>query len=487
MTRIDRRSFLHTVTAASLAPLAARAAAQELSAHLWISTPDGAHRMSGPTPIPFGQGSGASGTDAGRIYETAVDPARTGQTMLGLGSSLEHSTCWNLSLLDPVERQRVVERIVHPERGIGMNLMRVCIGTPDFTGEPWYSYNDLPPGETDPELKRFSIEKDRAYILPVLRLALQANPALLYFASPWSPPGWMKTTGSLTGGSVKPEWYPTYAQYFVRFVQAYAAEGIPIYAVTVQNEPGVDRARSKDPRWHYPSCGWTAEQERDFIRDHLGPAFRRTGLETQVWCYDHNYNETRKGDDPGIDYPRTIMRDARAASFVDGVAFHGYAGDASGMSVFRREFPDVPLYFTEGSVFGLRGGIDLIERLRHHASSYNAWVTMLDDDRKPNNGPFQASRTIVTINPTTTVVTEHFDFDLYGHFMKFIARGAVRLESAAAADGLANVAFRNPDGRVVVILVNEAKRARPVRLRWNGRVAETTIRPQSVATVAWTA
>jgi glucosylceramidase len=487
MTRIDRRSFLHTVTAASLAPLAARAAAQELSAHLWISTPDGAHRMSGPTPIPFGQGSGASGTDAGGIYETAVDPARTGQTMLGLGSSLEHSTCWNLSLLDPVERQRVVERIVHPERGIGMNLMRVCIGTPDFTGEPWYSYNDLPPGETDPELKRFSIEKDRAYILPVLRLALQANPALLYFASPWSPPGWMKTTGSLTGGSVKPEWYPTYAQYFVRFVQAYAAEGIPIYAVTVQNEPGVDRARSKDPRWHYPSCGWTAEQERDFIRDHLGPAFRRTGLETQVWCYDHNYNETRKGDDPGIDYPRTIMRDARAASFVDGVAFHGYAGDASGMSVFRREFPDVPLYFTEGSVFGLRGGIDLIERLRHHASSYNAWVTMLDDDRKPNNGPFQASRTIVTINPTTTVVTEHFDFDLYGHFMKFIARGAVRLESAAAADGLANVAFRNPDGRVVVILVNEAKRARPVRLRWNGRVAETTIRPQSVATVAWTA
>ena len=123
---------------------------------------------------------------------------------------------------------------------------------------------------------------------------------------------------------------PAYAQYFVRFIQAYETAGIPIYAVTIQNEPGVDRAKEKNPKWHYPSCRWTGEQERDFIRDHLGPALRQAGLKTKIWCYDHNYNERSTGDDPGLDYPRKICRDAKAAAFVDGVAFHGYEGKPSG-------------------------------------------------------------------------------------------------------------------------------------------------------------
>ena len=165
--------------------------------------------------------------------------------MLGLGSSLEPATCSNLWRMSAADRERTIERLVSPTTGIGMNLMRICIGTPDFTGDPWYSYNDLPPGETDPELKRFSIEKDRAYILPVLKLARQKNPDLLFFASPWSPPGWMKSTGTMIGGELLPQWYPAYAEYFVKFIHAYEAEGIPIYAVTIQNEPGVDRAKEK--------------------------------------------------------------------------------------------------------------------------------------------------------------------------------------------------------------------------------------------------
>jgi glucosylceramidase len=319
----------------------------------------------------------------------------------------------------------------------------------------------------------------------VLKLARQKNPDLLFFASPWSPPGWMKTTGTMMGGHLLPQWYPAYAEYFVKFIRAYEAEGIPIYAVTVQNEPGVDRAKAKDPKWFYPSCHWTGEQERDFIRDHLGPAFRRHGLATRIWCYDHNYNVKSRGDDPGLAYPRVILSDPAAAAFVAGVAFHGYAGRPDGMSVFHDEFPRVPLYFTEGSVFGVRGGVELVEKLRNWASGYNAWVTLLDDSGKPNNGPFAASRTIITLDPKSLRPTEHFDFFLYGQFMKFIQRGATRVDSEGGARRLANVAFRNPDGDVVLVVVNAESRERSTYLVCGGRVAPVRLAGMSVATFVW--
>src|SRR5262249_21384969 len=157
----------------------------------------------------------------------------------------EHSTCSNLFRLTLSEREQAIEDLVSPSTGIGMNLMRVCIGTSDFAGEDWYSYDDLLPGQNDPELSHFSIDPDRAYILPVLKVAKQKNPDLLFFASPWSPPGWMKTTGNMIGGELLPKWYATYARYLVRFIEAYEAEGIPIHGITVQNEPGVDRSKEK--------------------------------------------------------------------------------------------------------------------------------------------------------------------------------------------------------------------------------------------------
>jgi len=414
-----------------------------------------------------------------------INSAVAYQTMLGLGSSLEPSTCSNLWRMSAEDRARTVERLVSVTNGIGMNLMRICIGTPDFTGDPWYTYDDVPPGETDPELKRFSIEKDKSYVLPVLKLVRQKNPELLFFASPWSPPGWMKSTGTMIGGDLLPRWYPVYAEYFVKFIRAYEAEGIPIYAVTIQNEPGVDRAKEKNPKWFYPSCHWTGEQERDFIRDHLGPALRRHGLATRIWCYDHNYNAATRGDDPGLPYPRTILSDPAAASFVGGVAFHGYEGQPSEMSVFQREFPQVPIHFTEGSVFGLRGGIELIDRLRNWSCSYNAWVTILDEKGRPNNGPFEASRTIIALDTKTGKPTEHFDYFLYGHFMKFIQRGAVRLNSSEGKRLLANVAFRNPDGSLVLVLINGERKQRSVCVRWKSRTASVRLEGRSVATLVW--
>ncbi len=484
MANLTRRAFGHIVSALGLAAIGARAAGRP-AARMWASSVDRQQRMSEQPPVEFSPRKQSDRSAQSAVYSISINPERSYQTMLGFGSSLEPATCWNLSRLEPSQRARVVGRIVSPTNGIGMNLMRICMGTPDFTGDPWYSYDDLPPGEKDPELKRFSIDKDRDYILPALRLAREMNKELLFLASPWSPPGWMKTTGSLIGGSLLPQWYATYADYFVKFLKGYDDAGVQVYAVTVQNEPGVDRAKEKDSRWHYPSCHWTADQERDFIRDHLGPALRRHGLKTRIWCYDHNYNVSPKDDDPGIDYPRTILSDARAARFVDGVAFHGYAGLPDGMSTFHSQFPKTPIHFTEGSIFGIRGGRQLIDRLRNHASSYNAWVTMLDDNRKPNNGPFRAGRTILSLNPVSLEVSEHFDFDLYGQFMKFIARGAVRIESSEPSSELANVVFRNPDGNLVLIVANGAKAEREVEILNGSSTAHLSLRPESIATIVW--
>lgn len=411
-----------------------------------------------------------------------INPSQRYQKVLGMGASLEHTTCSNLARLPDSERDRVIARLVSPKTGIGMNLMRVCIGTSDFTGDPWYSYDDLPPGETDPHLKRFSIERDQAYILPALRSALRANPDLLFFASAWSPPGWMKTTGTMIGGKLKREWYPTYAAYFVRFLQAYEGAGIPIYAVTVQNEPGVDRAKEKDPKWFYPSCHWTGEEERDFIRDHLGPALERAGLKTQIWCYDHNYTVEAKGESAGLGYPRSILQDPKAAAFVSGVGFHHYDGEASAMTQFHHEFPKMPLYFTEGSVFDINGAYDLVERWRNWTSSYNAWVVMLDEQGRPNNGPFPATRAHLRLHSDTLQVEELFEFHLSGHFSRFVRRGAVRIDSGAGHRELNTVAFRNPDGSVVLVAVNTTKTTTPLRVHIAKRGFDATLPPLSLGT-----
>jgi glucosylceramidase len=442
----------------------------------WVSSEDNRFQLSPQLSLKFAADR-ASDSPAVR-----VDPARRYQTMLGLGASLEATTCANISRLDPRRQDEVIERLVHPANGIGMNLMRICIGTSDFTGDPWYSYDDMPAGETDVPLARFSIEKDRAYILPVIKKALQKNPNLLFFASPWSPPGWMKSSGSMVGGRLLPQYYEAYAQYLVRFVQAYEAEGVPIYAITVQNEPGVDREH--EPKMAYPSSYYTGETERDFLKV-LGPAFQRAGLKTRIWSYDHNFNETSRPGDEGIDYPTKVLRDPEAARHVGGVAFHFYVGQPSGMSVFHGRFPDVPIHFSEGSVYGARGALRLMDILRNWASSYNAWVTMIDENRGPNKGPFRASDTILKLNGNDLSVTYRFDYYIYGQFMKFVQRGAVRVDSGDLEKTFGSVAFRNPDGKVVLIVANAGDEPREFRIVSGDRAAPASLPGRAVATYVW--
>ena len=400
-----------------------------------------------------------------------VDPSITYQSILGMGASLEHATCWNLSQLEPEKRAGAIESLVCPEKGIGMNLMRLCIGTSDFVGEPWYSYNDLPEGETDLELEQFSIEKDREYMLPAIKIAQEKNPDLIFFSSPWSPPGWMKTNGSMLAGKMKPEYYDVYARYFVKYIEAYAAEGIPVYAVTPQNEPGF-------PNKDYPTCLWTGEEQRDFIRDHLGPQFVKNGIGALIWCWDHNWNN--------LAFPRAVLSDPEAARYVDGTGFHHYAGKVEAQTQFRNEFPDKHLYFTEGSTFRTRGAIQIINILRNWARSYNAWVIMLDEKRKPNNGPHSASATCIELKDDLSV-EYRYDYYMYGQFMKFIPRGAVRIASTEGERSFANVAFQTPGGDIVMVVANAMRSPREFSVRYGDVVFNTALGGYSVATYRWPA
>jgi O-glycosyl hydrolase len=429
-----------------------------------LSSENGNHRLSEMEPIALSQGSGSSDIQ----IEIHLD--RTRQTILGLGASLEHATCENLSKLSVEKRDEVVGKLVDPTMGIGMNLMRVCIGTSDFVGEPYYTYDDLPAGETDPEMARFSIERDRIYVLPTIRLALRKNPQLLIFASPWSPPAWMKDSGKLGTGSVLPEHYPAYARYLLKFVQAYESEGIPIHAITVQNEPQhTDR--------NYPTTRWNGMQQRDFIRDHLGPLFQQHQVRAEIWCWDHNWNL--------LEFPTTILSDPQAAQYVQGTAFHHYEGRVDAQSKLHDQFPDKPIYFTEGSVFRTRGAIRLTDILRHWSRSYNGWVIMLDEHRRPNRGPHSASATCIELLDDGSV-RYNFDYFMMGQFMKYIQRDAVCVESTSpGGSSLRNVALINPDGQKVLVVSNSGLQDQSFSVQVGSRTFSASLPANSVGTFLW--
>ena len=434
------------------------------SVQVVMSCQDGSKSLSVEKPLHFGK------VKKSKDPVIEVDLAKTGQSILGLGASFEHATCENLFKLSPEQREAVVDKLVNPETGIGMNLMRVCIGASDFIGEPYYSYDDLPEGETDPEGAKFSIEKDKAYVLPAVKIALKKNPNLLIFASPWSPPGWMKTSGKLATGRLKPECYPAFAKYLIKFIQAYEAEGVPIYAITLQNEPDMS-----DP--DYPTTLWNGEEQRDFIRDHLGPLFRQHGVKTLIWCWDHNWNKP--------EFPRAVLSDPQAAQYVDGTGFHLYEGRVAAQSAFHQEFPDKHIYFTEGSVFRPSGAIRLTQILRNWSRSYNAWVIMLDEHQKPNRGPHDASATCIELLDDGSV-RYNFDYYMYGQFMKFIQRGALRVESSLPdMRTFSNVAFVNPDGSVVLVAANAGREAQPFAMKCGDGMFKTELPGGAVATYVW--
>jgi glucosylceramidase len=411
-----------------------------------------------------------------------LDESRTYQQIDGFGASITDSSAWLLSQkLTATQRNAVLKQLFDTKQGIGLAILRQPMGSSDFSLAD-YSYDDMPPGESDPQLKHFTIDGDRQYIIPVLREALAVNPRLKIIASPWSPPGWMKTSGSMIGGTLLPSSFAPLARYFVRFVQSYEAAGVPIFAVTPQNEP-------RNIPADYPGMGMTAEEQATFVREHLGPAFRDAYLKTKIMIFDHNWDM--------IDFPDIILSDPQAAEFSAGTATHCYGGGPEAQTKLRDHFPAKDIWLTEcsggewqkGNLLVAQASL-IIETTRNWGKSVILWNLALDQNHGPHLGGCTDCRAVVTIDHSTlpTTVTPTVDFTALAHASKFVAPGALRIDSNSSEESpLKHVAFRNPDSSIVLLVLNPAPTAIAFNFAWQGQSATYALQPGAVVTFHWSA
>jgi glucosylceramidase len=488
------------LTAAFVPPAAASAdrGGAGPSAKVWVTSVDRAELMHDRGTVAFGTGP------SGELTIT-VDPSRTYQTMDGFGASITDSSAAVLYRLDPAARERAMRSLFDPVRGIGVSALRQPIGSSDFTDEPHYTYDDVPAGQTDFALAHFSVAHDQAQILPLLRRAKALNPRLTVIATPWSPPAWMKTTDSLIGGRLKddPRVYAAYARYFVKFVQAYRAAGVPVDFLTVQNEP-----QNRQPN-AYPGMDLPVAQEVKLI-EAVGPALRAAGLRTRILAYDHNWAThpgdiatTPPGEDPETDYPYEVL-DSPAAKWVAGTAYHCYFGDPSAQTALHDAHPDKGIWFTECS--GSHGPTDppakffrdtltfharniTIGTTRNWAKTAITWNIALDAAGGPHNGGCDTCTGLLTLEADGTVST-NAEYYTIGHLSKFVRPGAVRIASTSFGTTgwngqIMDVAFRNPDGSTALVVHNENDDPRTFAVSVGGRSFDYTLPGGALATFTW--
>jgi len=403
-----------------------------------------------------------------------IDPGKTFQDLLGIGAAFTDASCYNFNRLTSAQREELFHTLFHP-REMGMNVCRTCVGSSDYSRQV-YSYDE---GDPDPDLKRFSIDYDRRYILPMLLQARQVNPDLFLFSSPWSPPGWMKANGSMLGGSMRRYYMSSYAQYFLKFIEGYESEGVPVQAITVQNEVDTDQ----DGRM--PACIWPQEYEADFVGKFLGPLLQKSRPQTQIWIIDHNYSLWGRAMDE-LEMPEV-------RKYAHSVAWHGYAGEPEWIQRVQRAHPNVGMHWTEGGpdYTDPNYGTDWANWsqtftgvLRNCCRSITAWNLALDEHGKPNIGPFFCGG-LVTIHSETNALSYSGQFWAMAHYSRFLRRGAQRVDSQSPADELDHVAFRNPDESGVLVITNRGAK-RTVQIKMSDAIATAPLDPNSVNTFTWT-
>jgi glucosylceramidase len=413
---------------------------------------------------------GAGGAGGNLI---SLDPAKKFQEILGFGAAFTDAACFTFQQLPQDARDHLLHEIFHPSE-MGLSVCRTCIGSSDYSTE-MFSYDE---GEPDPEMKRFSIAHDETNVLPILRQARKENPDLFLFSSPWSPPGWMKANNSMLGGSMRQRNFGPYAHYMLKFLQAYAAEGVPVQALTVQNEVDTDQ----DGRM--PACLWPQEYEIGFVARHLGPLLEKNGLSTQIWILDHNYNL----------WGRAIceLDDPELRKYCDSVAFHGYVGTPEMMSKVHEAHPEAQLYWTEGGpdytardyqTDWANWGRTYTGVLRNWCRSITGWNLALDEKGRPNIGPFSCGG-MVTIHSQTKEITRSGQYWAFAHFSRAVRRGAKRVESTGPVTDVDHVAFENTDGGKVLIVTNSGP-AKSVTLRHGGQMASVSLAADSITTLTW--
>ncbi|MGB6775103.1 MAG: glycoside hydrolase family 30 beta sandwich domain-containing protein [Terriglobales bacterium] len=479
----SRRSFLGmsalglaaTVVPEIVRPAAAAtikpASGNELSTNspeisIWVTSGD--ERFAAAPRSSWHPAVGAATTDQLRL-----NPSTKFQEILGFGGAFTDATCYTFNRLSPSEREKLFHELFHPSE-MGLSIGRICVGSSDYSTK-LYSFDE---GEPDPGLTRFSIEHDREYILPVLRQARKANPDLFLFSSPWSPPGWMKSNSSMLGGAMRKHYLPVYAQYYLKFLQGYATEGVPVQALTTQNEVDTDQ----DGRM--PACIWPQEYEIEFIRDYLGPLLESSGVPTKIWMLDHNYNLWGRAV--------CMLQDAKLRQYANAIAWHGYYGTPDMMSKVQDAYPEAEMHWTEGGPDYTDPGYltdwckwagTFSAVLSNWCRSITSWNLALDEHGKPNIGPFPCGG-VVTINSQTREITRSGQYWAFAHYARVIHRGARRFASQSTTADLQHVAMENPDGQQVLVVTNPGV-AKTIELRLANMTASVPLKANSVTTMAW--
>ncbi|HET9503174.1 MAG TPA: glycoside hydrolase family 30 beta sandwich domain-containing protein [Hymenobacter sp.] len=437
----------------------------------WVTTPDQSQLLKAQSgKLAFGKAA-----PTGPAIE--IDDAQTFQTMDGFGYCLTGGSAELLHAMSAPARARLLRELFGTAgNGIGVSYLRLSIGASDLDATV-FSYDDRPAGETDPQLTHFSLAPDEPHLIPVLKEILAINPKIKLMGSPWSPPTWMKTNGESKGGSLRPEFYGAYAQYFVKYLQGMQKHGIALDAITVQNEP-------LHPG-NNPSLLMLAAQQAEFVGRHLGPAFKVSGLKTKIICYDHN------ADKP--EYPLTVLGDAGANPYVDGSAFHLYAGPIETLSKVHDAYPTKNVYFTEqwtGSKTTFAGNLGWhvknleIGAPRNWAKCVLEWNLAADPQQNPHTpGGCTECLGALTLAPGDAV-TRNVAYYTVAHASKFVPTGSVRIGSTAAT-GLPNVAYRTPTGQHVLLVVNEQNVVQSFSLVYKKQAAATTLPAGAVATYVW--
>jgi glucosylceramidase len=419
----------------------------------------------------------AFGSVSNVFNNIAVDDTRSFQTIDGFGFTLTGGSAEAIDQLSTQKKQELLEELFGSGTNkIGISYLRISIGASDLNAKP-FTYDDLPIGHNDMNLEKFSLASDMGSIIPMLKEIIAINPTIKIIATPWSAPVWMKDNDSFVGGSLQPQYYGVYAQYFVKYIQKMKEQGIIIDAITPQNEP-------LHPG-NNPSMLMLATQQADFIKNHLGRAFHNANIKTKIITYDHNCDKP--------EYPLAILNDALANTYVDGSAFHLYAGDISALSTVHDAFPNKNVYFTEQYTSD-KGNFDgdlkwhvknvIIGSMRNWSKIALEWNLANNTNFGPHTqGGCDSCKGAITINSSDSF-TRNVGYYIIAHVSKFVPAGSVRIGSSVLGN-LTNVAFKTPEGKKVLLVENDCDTAEFFNIKYNGTWVTTSLDAGAVGTYIW--
>jgi glucosylceramidase len=440
---------------------------------LWLTRADGSALLRPQPSLPLARGPAKDAT-------IEVDPARRYQKMVGFGAAITDASSWLIQhKLSPAQRASLLRELFGPAPGIGLSFTRLTIGASDFS-RTHYSYDDMPKGQTDPGLAHFSIAPAKADVLPTVRAARQVNPRLAVMVSPWSAPGWMKSSDSLIQGTLREAAYAPFAAYLRRTVQGFAAVAGPIDYLSIQNEPDFEPDS-------YPGMRLSAAQRARVIGGFVGPEFARAGLKTKILDWDHNWDKP--------EHPLGVLADPAANRYVAGIAWHCYAGDVDAQSKVRDAYPAKDVFFTECSGGNWSGSWAdswswtlrtlVMGAPRNWARGVLLWNLALDEKYGPHLGGCGDCRGVVTIDRKTGRISRNPEYYALAQASRFVRPGASRIAATNEPGGVETVAYANPDGSRVLLAFNAGKVARDLSVAADGSHFAYRLAASAAVTFRW--